>query len=125
MRFLADVNIPQSVIASLTEAGHDVLDIKKQKLDFKDSELIQIAKQEKRIILTRDKDFLLLAQFPKYQVPTIYDTTKNSNTQLYTRTSHATYRKSRREYSWKILNHYPRGYRRFTSLLTYSSPVSS
>jgi predicted nuclease of predicted toxin-antitoxin system len=71
MRFLADVNIPQSVITSLVESGHDVLDIKKQKLDYKDSELIQIAKKEKRVILTRDKDFLLLTQFPKYQVPTI------------------------------------------------------
>ena len=71
MRFLADVNIPQSVINSLLENGHDVLDIKKKRLDLKDSELIEIGKQENRIILTRDKDFLILTQFPKYQVPTI------------------------------------------------------
>jgi predicted nuclease of predicted toxin-antitoxin system len=71
MRFLADVNIPQSVINSLIKNGHDVKDIKKKLLDLKDSELIEIAKQEKRIILTRDKDFLILTQFPKYQVPTI------------------------------------------------------
>lgn len=71
MRFLVDINIPQSVINSLVESGHDVLDIKKRQLDLKDSELIEIAKQEKRIILTRDKDFLILTQFPKYQVPTI------------------------------------------------------
>lgn len=71
MRFLIDINIPQSVINSLADKGHDVLDIKKKRLDLKDSELIKIAKQEKRIILTRDKDFLILTQFPKYQVPTI------------------------------------------------------
>lgn len=71
MKFLADINIPQSVITSLTKADYDVLDIKKIRLNLKDIELIQIAKQEKRIILTRDKDFLILTQFPKYQVPTI------------------------------------------------------
>jgi predicted nuclease of predicted toxin-antitoxin system len=77
MRFLADLNIPQSVINSLIENGHDVLDIKKKKLNLKDSELIQIAKQEKRIILSRDKDFLILTQFPRYQVPTIVIRLKN------------------------------------------------
>src|SRR5579859_7282311 len=71
MRFLVDINIPQSVINSLVENGHDVLDIKKRQLDLKDTKLIEIAKKEKRIILTRDKDFLILTQFPKYQVPTI------------------------------------------------------
>ena len=45
MRFLADVNIPQSVINSLIENGHDILDIKKKQLDLKDSELIKIVKQ--------------------------------------------------------------------------------
>lgn len=71
MKFLADINIPRSVITSLIKADYDVLDIKKNRLNLKDTELIQIAKQEKRITLTRDKDFLILTQFPKYQVPTI------------------------------------------------------
>lgn len=71
MKFLADVNIPQSVITSLTQLGHDVLDIKKQNLKTKDIEIIHLAKQQDRIILTRDKDFIALTQFPKYQVATI------------------------------------------------------
>ena len=71
MKFLADVNIPQSVIHALVELGHDVLDIKKQNLTAKDTELVVLVKKEKRVILTRDKDFLVLTQFPKYQVPTI------------------------------------------------------
>lgn len=71
MRFLIDINIPQSVINTLIEENHDVLDIKKKQLNLKDTDLIQIAKQEKRIILTKDKDFLTLTQYPKYQVPTI------------------------------------------------------
>jgi len=65
MKFLADINIPQSVITSLIKADYDVLDIKKIRLNLKDIELIQIAKQEKRVILTRDKDFLIL----KIQTP--------------------------------------------------------
>lgn len=71
MKFLADINIPQSVITTLITEGHDVLDLKRKKLYLKDTEVIQLAKQENRIILTRDKDFLALTQFPKYQIPTI------------------------------------------------------
>jgi len=71
MKFLADVNIPQSVISSLTALNHDVLDIKKQNLTIKDTEIITLAKKQMRIILTRDKDFTALTQFPKYQVGTI------------------------------------------------------
>lgn len=71
MRFLADVNIPKSAIDELVVLGHDVLDIKKVELAAKDIKLIQLAKQQKRIILTKDKDFITLTQFPKYQVPTI------------------------------------------------------
>lgn len=71
MKFLADVNIPQSLIYKLAEEGFDVLDTKKQKLVLADVEIIDIAKKEQRIILTLDKDFISLAQYPKYQVPTI------------------------------------------------------
>jgi|SRR3989344_1986686 len=71
MKFLADVNIPQSVIISLTRFGHDVLDIKKHNLRIKDIEIIRLAKLQGRIILTRDKDFIVLTQFPKHQVATI------------------------------------------------------
>lgn len=71
MKFLADVNIPQSVIISLTQIGHDILDIKKHNLKMKDIEIIRLAKLQGRIILTRDKDFMVLTQFPKYQVATI------------------------------------------------------
>ncbi len=77
MKFLVDINIPQSVINSLIEEEHDVLDIKKKQLNLNDTELIQIAKREKRIILTKDKDFLILTQFPKYQVPIIVIRLKN------------------------------------------------
>ena len=71
MKFLADINIPQSVIIELKKLKHDVIDAKKNLLYAPDTEIIKIAKQETRIILTRDKDFIALVQYPKYQVPTI------------------------------------------------------
>lgn len=71
MKFLADVNIPQSVITYLSNSNRDVLDMKKQNPSAKDTDLIKTAQEEKRIILTLDKDFLSLTQFPKYQVATI------------------------------------------------------
>lgn len=79
MKFLADVNIPQSIITSLQNHGHDVLDSKKQHLTATDTELIALALKENRILLTRDKDFITLMQFPKYQVPTIAIRLKNQN----------------------------------------------
>ena len=71
MKFAADINIPQLLIRQLVNLGYDVLDIKKYKLTISDTDIIKIAQKESRIILTRDKDFIILAQFPKYQVPII------------------------------------------------------
>jgi predicted nuclease of predicted toxin-antitoxin system len=68
MRFLADANITQKVIDLLHLAGHDVLDIKKLDQETPDIEIIKLALNENRIILTHDKDFLGLTKFPKYQV---------------------------------------------------------
>lgn len=53
--------------------------LKKQNLSLTDTEIINIAKEEKRIILTLDKDFISLTQFPKYQVPTIVVRLKNQH----------------------------------------------
>src|SRR5207244_11181006 len=71
MKFLVDINITKSVINELIKNEYDVLDIKKKQLDLKDTDLIKITKADKRIILNKDKDFIILTQFPKYQVPTI------------------------------------------------------
>lgn len=71
MKFIADINIPQLLSRQLTDSGHDVLDIKKHNLRISDLKIIKIAQKQSRVILTRDKDFTVLAQFPKYQVPII------------------------------------------------------
>ena len=71
MRFIADVNIPQVLIKQLVSLGHDVLDIKKHNLQTSDIEIVKVAHKQSRVILTRDKDYIILAQFPKYHVPII------------------------------------------------------
>ena len=71
MKFIADVNIPQLVIRQLVSLNYDVLDIKKQNLQISDVGIIKIAQKELWIILTRDKDYIILSQFSKYQVPII------------------------------------------------------
>ncbi|MBI2338170.1 DUF5615 family PIN-like protein [Candidatus Daviesbacteria bacterium] len=71
MKFVADINIPQLLIRKLRILNHRVLDIKRINLEINDLEIIKIARDESRVILTRDKDYIALAQFPKYQVPII------------------------------------------------------
>jgi predicted nuclease of predicted toxin-antitoxin system len=79
MKFLADINIPQTIIIELTRLQHDILDSKGKLLMAPDTELIALAKKENRIILTRDKDFITLTQYPTYQVPTIVIRLKNQH----------------------------------------------
>lgn len=71
MKFLADINIAQSVIYFLRKLGYEVLDAKKDYLRTSDIKIIEIAQNENRIIITRDKDFINLVQLPKYHAPTI------------------------------------------------------
>ncbi len=68
MKFVADVNIAQKVTRLLRRAGHDVVDVKKLDPKTADTEIIKLAREESRIILTHDKDFLGLTKFPEYQV---------------------------------------------------------
>lgn len=71
MRFIADVNIAQTVITSLRKEGHNVIDLKTANRISPDIEIIKLALQENRIVLTHDTDFLALTQYPQYQAPAI------------------------------------------------------
>ena len=65
IRFLADENIATSLVKSLRKNGFDVKDIKEEKLyGIADKEALEIAKKEDRIVITRDKDFANLLNFP-------------------------------------------------------------
>jgi predicted nuclease of predicted toxin-antitoxin system len=61
MKLLADENIPASVVKILTEEGYDIRWIRTDSPGISDIEVMRYAHQEKRIILTYDKDFGELA----------------------------------------------------------------
>lgn len=61
MRFLADENRDLAVVRSLRSAGHDVLALAEETSRTVDAEVVALAAQEGRILLTEDKDFGWLA----------------------------------------------------------------
>lgn len=71
MKFLADINITQTVISNLRKLKHDVLDIKRQDPQAEDTKIIELARAQDRIILTHDRDFEMLVSYPKHQVGVI------------------------------------------------------
>jgi predicted nuclease of predicted toxin-antitoxin system len=61
VRFLADENIPRAGIELLRARGHDVLAAGEVARGSSDAELLTRAVQERRILLTFDRDFGALA----------------------------------------------------------------
>ena len=57
MRFLADESCDFAVIRALRAHGHDVLSVSDISPRAEDSEVINLAVREERILLTEDKDF--------------------------------------------------------------------
>ncbi|PKP60851.1 MAG: hypothetical protein CVT88_01865 [Candidatus Altiarchaeales archaeon HGW-Altiarchaeales-1] len=65
LKFLADENIAKSLVRALRQNGYDVKDIKEEKLiGISDKEVINKAKEQDRIIITHDKDFGNLLNYP-------------------------------------------------------------
>jgi len=62
MRFLADENFPGSAVAALRASGHDVVWITTSAPGSSDPVVLKQASQERRILLTFDKDFGELAK---------------------------------------------------------------
>lgn len=65
IKFLTDENISPSLIKAIRRKGYDVKDIKELKrFGISDNDVLNIANKEDRIILTHDKDFANLLNFP-------------------------------------------------------------
>jgi predicted nuclease of predicted toxin-antitoxin system len=69
MLFLANENSPLSSIVRLRDAGHDVAAIIEDSPGVKDDEVLAKASQEKRILLTFDRDYGELIYKLKYPRP--------------------------------------------------------
>jgi len=57
MRFLADESCDFAVVRALRTEGYDVLAVVETHRGVEDSFVLELARQEKRILLTEDKDF--------------------------------------------------------------------
>ncbi|MEM9754197.1 MAG: DUF5615 family PIN-like protein [Planctomycetota bacterium] len=57
MRFLVDRCTGPSVAAVLRDAGHDVLDVSSIDPDPGDEALLELAVEERRVVVTMDRDF--------------------------------------------------------------------
>ena len=64
MRLLADENFPRPTVEALRAQGHDVTWARSDFPGAKDSAILRRAIDEKRIVLTLDKDFSHLAVLP-------------------------------------------------------------
>lgn len=61
MRLLANENFPLDAVEALRENGHDVAWIREDARGSKDEQVLELAQQEDRILITFDKDFGELA----------------------------------------------------------------
>jgi predicted nuclease of predicted toxin-antitoxin system len=58
MRFLADQDVYASTVSFLSGLGHDVVPVARLGLArAKDSELLRVAREQERVLVTRDRDF--------------------------------------------------------------------
>jgi len=57
MKILADENIEREFIEALREADFDVISVRESYIGIADDEILQIAAEEKAVILTYDTDF--------------------------------------------------------------------
>ena len=61
MRLLLDENFPKPALQILAKEGHDVLWIRTHAPGLKDKDVLHLAAEGNRIVLTLDKDFRQLA----------------------------------------------------------------
>ena len=72
MRFLGDMGISPKSVEYLCSQGHDAIHLHRLGLDrLSDSEILQMAVEEDRIILTHDLDFGDLVAASRLQLPSV------------------------------------------------------
>lgn len=57
MRFLADENVARPIVEGLRSAGLDVESIVETRAGASDSQVVEVARQEGRVLVTEDRDF--------------------------------------------------------------------
>ena len=57
LKFLADVNVERGIIKSLKEHGYDIIWVADVNPAMIDEDVLKLARDDKRILITNDKDF--------------------------------------------------------------------
>lgn len=57
MKFLADENVDQQIVASLRSTGHEVVYIAELDPGITDEQVLELANSQGRLLITEDKDF--------------------------------------------------------------------
>lgn len=67
MRILLDADIPRSFLNKLKEDSFDVIDVRDvSRQPLKDEEVFNLARKERRILITRDLDFSNILHYPPH-----------------------------------------------------------
>lgn len=61
LSLLADEHVPSAVITALSSNGFDVVAVAKERAGIDDKAVLSLALNQRRVILTNDRDFVLLA----------------------------------------------------------------
>ena len=65
MLFLTDANVFVPMVEGLRKMGHDVFDVKEKGLEnLSDPDLFHLAQNQRRILVTMDKDFSSILLYP-------------------------------------------------------------
>jgi len=72
MRFLLDANVSPLVAARLTEAGHSAVHVREIGLsDAGDEQIMDVAAQDERVVVSQDTDFTNLLYYRKASGPSL------------------------------------------------------
>ena len=70
MKFKLDQNLPFEAAALLSEAGYDAMTVYQQQLGrAPDPEIVEVCREENRVLITADLDLSDIRQYPPEQSP--------------------------------------------------------
>lgn len=72
LRFLVDMNLSPRIVTDLRQQGWDILRVSQVlPMDAEDSEILEFARQQNRVIITQDLDFSSLLALDGYEKPSL------------------------------------------------------
>ena len=72
LRFLVDMNLPSKTVTNLQQQDWDVRRVSQVlPMDAEDSEILEFARQQNRVIITQDLDFSSLLALGGYEKPSL------------------------------------------------------